>query len=154
MQVDRELRTDPRAEVLRQALLVTVSGYSPGLVELFSDDVLASSPVMTVHGRDELAAELRKRDQVFSQVEMTYRPAPLGNDGVFAEWTIAATQSGRLALGDLVVPPSTRRVSLSGATVARFLGSQIREFRQYWDVLGLLEELGLPPAQLLRQAVL
>jgi hypothetical protein len=131
-----------------------VSGYSPGLVELFSDDVLAVSPVMAVHGRDELTAELRKRDQVFSDVDLTFHADKLGSDGMFAEWTIAATQSGRLALGDLVVPPSTRRVSLSGATVARFLGSQIREFRQYWDVLGLIEELGLPPAQLLRQAAI
>jgi hypothetical protein len=55
-----------------------------------------------------------------------------------------------LALGDVVVPPTRRRVSLSGATVARFFGSQIRELRQYWDVLDLLEQLGLAPAQLLR----
>lgn len=132
-----------RIETLRHALLVTVSGYTPALVEMFTDDVVVASPVLAVSGRDELVGQLRRRNQVFSDLAMELQATVLADGRLLAEWQFTAVHTGRLHLGELTVSPTSRRVALQGVTIARFLGSQIRELKQYWDALSLLEELGL-----------
>jgi len=42
--------------------------------------------------------------------------------------------------------PTGRRFALRGATVADFDGDRISEFRQYWDEVSLIEQLGSLPA--------
>ena len=139
-----------RLETLRHALLVTVSGYTPALVELFTDDVVLVSPVLAVRGRDELVAELRRRNQVFSDIAMELQVTELADERLLGEWQVSAVHSGRLDLPELTVPPTSRTVSLDGVSTARFLGSQIRELRQYWDSLSLLRGLGVADPELLR----
>jgi predicted ester cyclase len=139
-------------ETLRHGLLVTVSGYTPALVELFTDDVAVISPVLEVHGRDELVEQLRRRNQVFSDLTMELQVTELADDRLLGEWQFSAMHSGRLDLPGLNVPPTSRTVSVAGVAVADFLGSQIRELRQYWDALSLLKGLGLADADLLRSA--
>jgi hypothetical protein len=133
---------DGPAAVLRDALVVTVAGYSPSLIEYFCDDVMGVTPVMTWRSRDELMAQLHARNNVFSDVDIDYHPMQLADGRWLAEWQLSATQTGSLVIGNWTVPASSRRVTLRGAAIAAFLGSQIREFHQYWDALGLLRELG------------
>ena len=44
---------------------------------------------------------------------------------------------------DTTIEPTGTRVSVHGITVAEFDGEHICSFRQYWDELGMLEQLGL-----------
>jgi hypothetical protein len=131
---------------------VTVSGYSPSLVELFTDDVVAVSPVMQVRGRDALIEQLRHRDHVFSEVDLDLEVSELADGRVLAEWSVSAVHRGALIVRGGVLPPTSRRVSLTGVVIARFLGSQICEFRQYWDALELLRKMGVPVTELVPDA--
>ncbi len=112
------------------------------------DDVVGSSPVLTVRGRDDLVDQLRRRNQVFRDIDLQVSATALTDGRVVAEWSLSAVHTGRLLLPTGPVPPTSRRVTLDGVAIVRFLGSQIREFRQYWDVLALLQGLGVAAPEL------
>jgi hypothetical protein len=141
-----------RMETLRDALLMTVSGYTPAVVEMFTDDVEVISPVLVVHDRDALVDELRRRNQVFSDIELELQATELADDRLLGEWQLSAVLSGHLELPEFFQPPTSGSASLRGVTIARFFGSQIRELHQYWDGLNLLSDLGVVPVGLLRSA--
>ena len=67
-------------------------------------------------------------------------------DRACVEWVATATHSGPLVVDDdLVIEPTGVRCSLRGVTVAEFDGDRIRSFRQYWDEVSLIAQLGLLP---------
>ena len=59
---------------------------------------------------------------------------------------MAATHTGLLVLDEeLALEPTGRRLELRGVVIAEFEGDRIRQFRQYWNEVELLDGLGLLP---------
>ena len=139
--------TAARADVLRDAMLAAVTG-DLGLVErAYTEDVTGWSPVMEVTSRDDLAADLAGRAAAFSDVDLVLDPVEAVRDKLIAEWRVAATHTGLLALDEeLALEPTGRRLELRGVLIAEFEGDRIRRFRQYWNEVELLDGLGLLPA--------
>ena len=139
--MDREERTD---RVLR-AIEATVSGDTSGVAELFTPDVVARSPTLSVSSRVELAVELEDQEDGFSEVEVRPGPFVVDGDQICTEWVATALHSPPLAPGEGWTRDSTdRRVTLRGVTVAEFAGDQICIVRHYWDEGERRLELGLP----------
>ena len=139
--------TAARADVLRDAMLAAVTGDEALIERAYTEDVTGWSPVMEVVSRDDLAADLRGRGGVFSDVELILDPVEAVGDKLIAEWQVAATHTGALVLDDdVVVEPTGRRLELRGVLIAEFEGDSIRRFRQYWNEAELLDGLGLLPA--------
>jgi hypothetical protein len=93
-----------------------------------------------------LAADLAGRAAAFSDVELVLDPVDAVGDKLIAEWRVAATHTGLLALDEeLALEPTGRRLELRGVLVAEFEGDRIRQFRQYWNEVELLDGLGLLP---------
>jgi ketosteroid isomerase-like protein len=138
-----------RAAALVRALRAGIEGDSATIGELYTDDVKAWAPAMSVASVAELAAELNRRDDAFSDIELELAPLDVGGDYACAEWSVAMTHSGRLALPDgMIVEPTGVRITLNGVTVAEFRGERICSLRQYWDEFAVLEQLGvLAPGQ-------
>jgi ketosteroid isomerase-like protein len=137
-----------RAAVLVRAIEASVAGDSGVIRELYADDVEGWSPVMTVSSAAELAVEFEDREDAFSDIELEVSPLDVGGDRACVEWVATATHSGPLVVDDDVwIEPTGRRFALRGITVADFDGARIRAFRQYWDEVALLEQLGLIPAE-------
>jgi ketosteroid isomerase-like protein len=135
-----------RATVLVQAIEASVAGDSGVIGDLYTRDVQAWSPAMTVSSAAELAVEVEDREDAFSDIELEMSPLPVGGDQACVEWIATATHSGPLAVDDdAVIEATGRRITLRGVTVADFDGDRIRAFRQYWDEVGLLVELDLLP---------
>jgi len=135
-----------RAETLIRAVEACITGDVSSLEELFTRDVVGSTPAITISSREELAIELEEHEDAFSGLELTANPLDVSGDQACVEWVASAVQSGPLLLDDLgeaVLEPSGRRLELRGVTVAGFDGNQISTFRHYWDELSLLGELGL-----------
>jgi len=133
-----------RAGVLERALRASIEGDSTAVGELYTDDVRVWAPALSVSSAGELAEEFRRRDDVFSDIELEVFPLSVTGDYACAEWTVSMTHTGRLVLGDgLVVEPTGIQVTINGATVAEFDGDRICSLRQYWDEFGVLEQLGL-----------
>jgi hypothetical protein len=78
-------------------------------------------------------------------VDLTLDPVDAVGDKLIAEWRLAVTNSGVLALDELRLEPTGRRIELRGVFIAEFQGDRIQRFRQYWDEAELIDGLGLLP---------
>jgi ketosteroid isomerase-like protein len=137
--------TAARAAVLRDALQAAATGDQAMIERVYTEDVTGWSPVLEVSSRDDLAADLRGRTAAFSDVDVTLDPVDAVGDKLIAEWRLAATHTGVLALDELQLEPTGRRVELRGVFIAEFEGDRIRRFRQYWNEAELIDGLGLLP---------
>jgi hypothetical protein len=133
------------ARVVR-AVEATVSGDTSAVTELFTEDVVALAPSVSVSSLVELAVELEDLEDAFSEVVV--RPGPVVSDGdrVCAEWVVSAIHSGPIELAHgFRMGPTDRRVTLRGVTVADFDGDRICSIRHYWDRVEPLSEVGSLP---------
>lgn len=133
-----------RAAVLARALEAGIAGDRTAIGELYTDDVKAWAPALSAASAAELAVELERRDDAFSDIELDVMPLDVGGDYACAEWSVTMTHSGSLALaGGTSIEPTGLRITLHGVTVAEFRGDRICSFRQYWDEFAVLEQLGV-----------
>ena len=131
-----------QASALQSLLQAAVTGDADSLADLVTADATGWSPNMSVASRDELLAELERREDAFSGVEIRVQALDQIGNKAIAEWHMAADHTGPLAVDDdLVVEPTGRRLHLSGATVAEFEGDHICAFRSYFDDLALIEQV-------------
>jgi ketosteroid isomerase-like protein len=137
---------DERCERVARAIEATVSGDTSLVCELFTPDVVAWSPTVSVTSRVELAVELEDEDDGFSDIEVETGPFVSTADRVCAEWVASATHADLTSVetGSLVAPPE-RRVTVRGVTVAEFDGEKICAMRHYWNERELLTGLGWLP---------
>jgi ketosteroid isomerase-like protein len=133
-----------RAALLARALQAGVKGDHDTIRDVFTDDVKAWAPAMSVASRSELAAELDRRDDAFAEIELDVTPLDVGGDYACAEWSVTMIHSGRLTLPDgTIIAPTGLPIALNGVTVAEFRGERICSLRQYWDEFSVLEQLGI-----------
>ena len=132
-----------RAEVLVRALRAGIDGDHETVRTLVTDDVRAWTPAFATATRDELLDALDNRDDAFSDIDLRATPLDVGGDFACVEWSVDMTHSGPLTFGpDTTIEPTGTRVTIHGITVAEFDGARICSFRQYWDELAVLEQLG------------
>jgi ketosteroid isomerase-like protein len=145
-----------RAAVLEQFLRGAVAGDRAAVSAHCTEDVMAWTPERAISSRDELLAELGRRENTFSfsdsGAEADIMPLDVGGEFACAEWSVTLTHTGKLDLADgRVLEPTGARVRVHGVTVAEFSGDRICALRQYWDEHGALEEVaaatGVSPAQ-------
>jgi ketosteroid isomerase-like protein len=135
-----------RTAMLVRGIEASVAGDSSVIADLYTTDVIAWSPAMSVSSAAELAGEFEDRAGVFSDIELELVPLDVSDDRACVEWVATATHSGPLVVEeDIVVEPTGLRCRLRGVTVAEFDGDRIRSFRQYSDEASLIEQLGLLP---------
>ena len=133
-----------RASLLEQLLRGVVEGDRAAVAALCTVDVKAWTPERAISSRDELLAELGRREESFSfsdsGAEADIMPLDVGGEFACAEWTVTLAHTGKLDLADgRVLQPTGARVRVHGVTVAEFSGERICALRQYWDELGALE---------------
>lgn len=78
----------------------------------------------------------------FSDWEITIEDQLAEGDRVATRWKASATNSGPL----MGMPPTGRRVTVTGVNVARFAGGKIAESWFNFDMLSLLQQVGAIPS--------
>jgi ketosteroid isomerase-like protein len=135
-----------RAAALMRCVEASVAGDSSVIAGLFTKDVKGWAPAASVSSSAELAGEFEDRDDAFSDLDLDLLPLDVAGDRACVEWVATVTHSGPLVVDeDLVIEPTGLRCRLRGVTIAEFDGDRIRSFRQYWDEVSLIEQLGLLP---------
>jgi ketosteroid isomerase-like protein len=130
---------DERNERVRRAIEATVSGDTSAVSELFTADVVAMLPAVTVASRVELAVELEDHAGALSDVALATGHVLSSGSRVCTEWVMTAWRSDPIDVdGGEGQSPSGRQVTLRGATVAEFAGDRICALRHYWDETGSL----------------
>ena len=135
---------EDRATTLVRALRAGIERDRRALEEVYTDDVRAWSPALSIGSLAELINELDRRDEAFSNIELEVAPLDVGSDYACVEWSVAMTHTGTIALaGETSIEPTGLHITLHGVTVAEFRGERICSLRQYWDEFEVLEQLGV-----------
>ena len=134
-----------RTQVVLQALEACTRGDAQVLADLFTDDVVAWSPLLLVESLEELIAAMDDVDSALSDVSVSVGVVDVVGDKGFAEYRIAGRFTGPFEADDAIVPPNGRELLIGGALVVEFRGDKIAKFRNYFDELTLLEQM-LEPA--------
>jgi len=135
-----------REETLVKAIRACLTGDVQLCEEVFTRDVICTSPVLSTSTRDELETVLSSRRDALANIDLTIDrvvDVDVDVDAVtIAEWTAAADHAQPFVVPqDTRLDPSGKRLSLTGATFAEFTGTRISTIRHYFDEAGLLEQL-------------
>lgn len=105
----------------------------------------ATSPE-EIRGRDEFKEYVRTYRNAFSDLEATMDTVVAEGDLVAVSFTVRGTHSGPLPEApDL--EPTGREIEVVGMEFDRIEDGQLVETWQLYDALGLLQQLGVVPAE-------
>lgn len=79
----------------------------------------------------------------FPDAQFTLDDAFTEGQNEVTRWTVVGTHEGELA----GIPRTGRRFSVTGMTIARIANGKITESWNSWNALGLMQQLGVVPAE-------
>ena len=131
-----------RQDALVKAIGAFLTGDVSACEDVFTRDVLWSSPVMTSSSRDELETRLSSRANALTNVELSLVHVVAEGEVAVAEWRVAADHARPFVVPeDTRLDPAGERMVLGGVTVANFQGPRISAIRHYFDKATLVEQL-------------
>jgi steroid delta-isomerase-like uncharacterized protein len=111
--------------------------------ELFASDYIGhpSDVEETVRGPEAVKQYVRALLESFSDLRMTIEDQVAEGDKVVTRWTARGTHDGNL----MGTEPTGRTGTVTGITIQRIRDDKVVEGWTNWDVLGMLQQLGLAP---------
>jgi steroid delta-isomerase-like uncharacterized protein len=102
-----------------------------------------TGPAEEIKGPEGFLAFAQRIREAFPDTEVAVEDVFCVGDKVAVRWVATGTHTG----SGMGVPPSGKRISISGMTIARILEGKIVEGWDSWDRLGMLEQIGVyaPP---------
>lgn len=79
----------------------------------------------------------------FPDLHLTIENIISEGDTVMARWYCSATHKGELS----GIPATGKRITITGISIARLSSGKIAEGWVQWDALGMMQQLGVIPAQ-------
>ena len=114
---------------------------------LASDSVYSELATQrSVRGPDEIAAISQGWRSAFPDAKGTVTNAIGTGDQATIELTWEGTQTGDLVGPMGTIPATGRRVKIPAVQVVRAAGGKLTETRHYFDLMGMLQQLGAMPA--------
>ena len=96
-----------------------------------------------VEGTEAILEINRSWREAFPDAHGTIQRAVAANGTVTLEITWEGTQSGALQTPEGELPPSNRRVTIKAAEVFDIEGDKVKEAHHYFDMAGMLQQLGV-----------
>lgn len=125
------------AEVWNQGNLAAVDViFGP---EYVGHDSGSSEPMRGTEAVKRFFAEQR---EALPDLRSTIEDLVAEGDRVVVRWSTTGTQRGEL----LGVPPTGRRITLTGISILRIAEGRVLEEWTSWDALGVLRQLGAAPS--------
>jgi steroid delta-isomerase-like uncharacterized protein len=121
------------------------AGDLDGSSELVAEDIAWANPVASVHGREELRGLLGVFWTAIPDFQHQITDVVESGDLVAIRGVASGTHSGPLAGPAGEIAASGRAISFHFAAFARVEDGLIREFRGYWDAMGLMQQMGAIP---------
>ena len=112
--------------------------------ELYAPDYVLYDPALpeNLHGPEGLKQYAAMNLGAFPDARVTVEDQIAEGDMVVSRWTASGTHEGEL----MGIPPTGRRVEISGMTINRFSGGRIAEDWYQSDDLGMMRQLGVIPS--------
>ncbi len=119
-------------------------GNLTAIEELFAPDwVWHSAPPGVPAKREGLRGMIASFGAAFSGVRASVDEQIAEGDTVAWRWTFQGDHTGPF----MGIPPTGRRIVLTGVSIDRIAGGKFVERRDSADMLGLMQQLGAVPAQ-------
>ena len=120
------------------------SGDLAASVELIADDYVLHDPAAPgIRGHDGYKQFFTLYHTAFPDTHLGIEDLVAEGDRAVVRWTATGTHRGELQ----GIPPTGKQVTVTGITIYRIAGGKIVEQSQNWDTLGLMQQLGVVPAQ-------
>jgi steroid delta-isomerase-like uncharacterized protein len=111
--------------------------------ELFTPDYVEHQPgAPDIHRPEGMKQFLAMLRTAFPDAHFTVEDRIVDGDKIAVCWTMRGTQQGDFQ----GIPPTGRSVTLTGMAIHHFADNRIQESWDYYDSLGLLQQLGALPA--------
>jgi steroid delta-isomerase-like uncharacterized protein len=116
-----------------------------GLIEQVAspDYRLHTPPNPIVLGQEGLKQFVTLYRTAFPDLRFTLEEQVVEGDRVVTRWTARGTHSGPLQ----GIPPTGKVVEVTGMTLSRVVEGKMTEAWVNWDMLGLLQQLGVAPTR-------
>jgi steroid delta-isomerase-like uncharacterized protein len=132
--------SDRNKAASRAVFEIWSSGELDRLGDYVADDVVHHDPY-DPHGADGIEGHkktIAMNREAFPDIEITIDDQIAEGDRLATRWTSTMTHSGDLG----GVPPTGKRLTISGITVERFEDGKVVEAWRSMDTLGLLRQIG------------
>ena len=112
--------------------------------ELYAPDYVLHDPSLPedLHGPEGIKRYVAMTLGAFPDIRVAVEDQVAEGDKVVSRWTATGTHTGDL----MGIPPTGRRVEISGVTINRFSGGKIAEDWYQSDDLGMMQQLGVVPS--------
>jgi steroid delta-isomerase-like uncharacterized protein len=96
------------------------------------------APDVEVRGPEEFVGFAKRIRDTFPDIEVTLEDVFAVDDKVAARWVAIGTHAG----DGLGIPPTGKRVQITGITIAHFVNGKVVRGWDNWDRLSMLEQIG------------
>jgi steroid delta-isomerase-like uncharacterized protein len=137
------LAEERKAFVRRQIDELWNKGNLEAAEECFTSDFVSHDPASPeeIRGPEGFKQNVAAVRAAFPDFHMRIVDQVAEGDRVVTRYVTTGTQEGELA----GIPPTGRRVEVAGMGIDYFRGGKIRESWEYYDVLSLMQQLGVIP---------
>jgi predicted ester cyclase len=131
-------------KALRRRVLaeIEVAGSPAAIDELCTPDMVIYGMGEPLRGREAQKAFTAVMHAAFTDFEGEIHDLVAEGDAIASRWTFRGTHTGDL----MGIPPTGKRITMSGMDVSRFVGEQLAEMRVVMDQLGILQQLRVIPS--------
>jgi SnoaL-like polyketide cyclase len=124
--------------------LVALINKQADLGPVFTNDAVYTAPFGRLEGRQAISDFFNGADKGVSDTKLETSVLLEDGDIVMGEWTYTYTVTGRQPFPEGTPQPAFgTKVKLEGATVGRIRGGMFVTFRDYYDRLDMMKQLGL-----------
>jgi steroid delta-isomerase-like uncharacterized protein len=121
-----------------------IRGNLDALDEVFAPDaVFHSPPLIDIKGLEAFKRAIAGFRQAFTDIRWSWDEVISEDNTAAHRYTIRARHTDTLPA--LPVPPTGKELVMSGCVVYHLKNGKIFEFIEYFDWLGLLQQLGIVP---------
>ena len=130
---------------VKDAIASYTKGEFDDAIALYADDAEVSDPTGKYKGKSAILAQFKVWHTAFPDAKADVTNQLTEGDQVLTEVTFRGTHTGPLAGAMGTTPPTGKRTELSLAIVNWFRNGKIQRERAYFDLAGLMQQLGIAP---------
>ena len=130
---------------VKDSIASFTKGAFDDAIALYADDAEVSDPTGKYKGKSQILAQFKVWHTAFPDMKADVTNQLTEGDQVLTECTFRGTHTGPLAGAMGTTPPTGKHTELSVAIVNWFRNGKVQRERTYFDLAGLMTQLGIAP---------
>ena len=110
--------------------------------EICAPDYVCHEVDQDIRGPEGVRQFISMLRAAFPDLHVTVEDVIAEGDKIVQRWTGRATHQGEL----MGIPPTGNRVSVAGITISRFKDGKVSEEWEVYDMMGMMQQLGVIPS--------